>query len=203
MHRWLLTMLLLLPLAFASGCATQQRWTKSGSNDWNTPAVNTNLRLFDAKSQGDVLVVYDEYSGWNGSVRTRAFFLKQNEARILHDRAPHFVSTNLAGSFPPIPVISTAAGPKSSVKNPVPGLFAVAATDEPAFTIYSGTRESNSYQLPVYEDRKKVYEANASTVAKDTGETLVCAGAICGCVAAVAVLCAWGHVEFVGPIIWQ
>ncbi len=202
MRRWLLTMLLLLPLAFASGCATQQRWTKSGSNDWNTPTVSTNLRLFDAKSQGDILVVYDEYSGWNDSVRTRAFFLKQNEARILHDRAPHFVSTNLAGSFPPIPVISTAADPKLSAKNQVPGLFAVAATDEPSFTIYSGTRELNSYQLPVYQDRKINYEAAASTAAQDTGKVAACAIPWCGYMALMVTLTALGHGES-GPITWQ
>lgn len=170
MRRWLLAILLLVPLGFAGGCATQPRWTKAGPDDWNTPAEKSNLRLFDTNPQGDILVVYDEYSGWNDSVHTRAYFLKQNEARILHDHAPHFVSTNLIGSFPSVPVISAAVGPKSSAKNQFSGLFAVEAIDEPSFTIYSGTRELTSHQLPVYENRKDAYEGTVSTVAKDTGQ---------------------------------
>jgi hypothetical protein len=116
MHRRLLSALLLLPLGLACGCAAQQPWTKAGSDDWNTPADKANLRLFDAKSRGDFLVVYDEYSGWNDSVRTRAYFLNQNNERILHDRTPHFVSTNLAGCFPAIPVV-TDVGPADALGN--------------------------------------------------------------------------------------
>ena len=201
MHRWLLAILLLVPLGFASGCATQQRWTKTGPDDWNTPAEKSNLRLFDAKPQGDILVVYDEYSDWNDSVHTRAYFLKQNEARILHDHAPHFVSTNLIGSFPSIPVISAAVGPKSSAKNQVPGLFAVVAINEPSFTIYSGTRELSSHQLPVYQDHKIDYEAATSTAAQDTGKVAAFAIPWCGYMAVMVALSALGHPE--ATIAWQ
>jgi len=184
MQRRLLSSLLLLPLGLACGCATQQPWTKAGLDDWNTPADKANLRLFDAKSRGDFLVVYDEYSGWNDSVRTRAYFLNQNDKRILHDRAPHFVSTNLAGCFPAIPVVADVSRPKPLGTNQIQKLSAIMATNEPSFIIHSGNQELGSHQLPVYQDLKDAYEGAASTAVKTTvkttGEAALVVGAFGG-----------------------
>jgi hypothetical protein len=167
MWRWLPAKLLLPPLWFASGCAIHNASTKTGLSDWDAPAEKTNLHLYDAKSRGDFLVVYDEYSGLNYSVGTRAFFMNQNERRSLRVHAPHFVRTNLAINFPAIPVIGH---PSSSGTNQMKGSFAVVGINEPSFTIYSGKRELSSHQLPVYRDRKDAYEEAADTAFERTGE---------------------------------
>jgi hypothetical protein len=176
---------MLLLLGVTGGCATQQSATNAGSDGWNTPAEKSNLRLFDEKSRGDFLVVYDEYSGLHDSVHTRAYFLNQNERRILQDRAPHFVSTNLATGFPTIPVLNQ---PPFSRTNQIQKLFAVMAVNEPVFTIYQGDRNLGSYQLPVYQDRKGVYEGDATAAVKATTDAAVYVGAISGY---MALMCFW------------
>jgi hypothetical protein len=189
MRRWLQAMLLFLLLGFAGGCATQQSATNAGSDGWNTPAEKSNLRLFDERSRGDFLVVYDEYSALHDSVHTRAYFLNQNERRILQDHAPHFVSTNLATGFPTIPVLNQ---PPFSRTNQIQKLFAIMAVNEPSFTIYQGDRNLGSHQLPVYQDRKGVYEEDAkedaTAVVKATTDTAVYVGTNGGY---MALMCLW------------
>jgi hypothetical protein len=187
MRRWLAAMLLLL--GFAGGCATQQSATNTGSVGWNTPAEKSNLRLFDERSRGDFLVVYDEYSGLHDSVHTRAYFLNQNERRILHDRAPHFVSTNLAAGFPTVPVLNQ---PPFSRTNQIQKLFAIMAVNEPSFTIYQGDRNLGSHQLPVYQDRKGVYEEDATAAVKATTDTAVDTAVYVGTTGGyMALMCFW------------
>jgi hypothetical protein len=185
MHRWLQTMLLLLLLLLgvAGGCATQSPSINTGSDAWSKPADQSNLRLFDVKSQGDFLVVYDEYSGLRDSVHPRAYFMKQNDRRILQDRAPRFVSTNLAFGFPTIPVFKQTPSPGT---NQTQTLFAILTTNEPSFTIYQGGRDLGSHQLPVYPDRKGAYEETASSVAGKTADMAIGAGAIGGSMALMA-----------------
>ena len=67
--------LLLLPLIFGSGCATQALWDNENLEAVKEPADKPNLRLFDAKRHDDLLVVYDEYSERSNGVRTRAYWL--------------------------------------------------------------------------------------------------------------------------------
>jgi hypothetical protein len=141
-HRWLPTMLLLLPLTLDSGCVTHQLWAASELDEWNAPAEKANLHLYDAKPRNDLLVVYDEYAGRRDLIRTRAYFLNQNEKRIEHHRAPHFVSTNLAANFPAIPILDQPPFPGTNQEQ---RLFAVAAVNEPAFSIYLNNRELGSY----------------------------------------------------------
>jgi hypothetical protein len=185
MHRWLQAMLPLLLLGVADGCATQQSSTNADSDAWNTPADKSNLRLFDVKSRGDFLVVYDEYSRLHDSVHTRAYFLNQNERRILQDRAPHFVSINLAAGFPAIPVLNRSP---SSGTSQIQKLFALMATNEPSFTIYEGNRDLGSHQLPVYQDRKGTYEGDAATAVRVTTDAAISGGAIGGY---MALMCFW------------
>ena len=182
MRRWLQTMLLLL--GFADGCATQQSATNAGSDGWNTPAEQSNLRLFNERSRGDFLVVYDEYSNLHDSVHTRAYFLNQNEKRILQDRAPHFVSTNLATGFPIVPVLNQ---PPLSRTSQTQKLYAVTAVDEPSFTMYQGDRALGSYQLPVYQDRKGIYKGDATAAVKATTDAAMCVGAIGGQMALIGI----------------
>ena len=53
---------LLLALALGSGCATKALWDGNAFEDWNEPAADPNLHLYDGGKHADVLVVYDEYS---------------------------------------------------------------------------------------------------------------------------------------------
>ncbi len=140
-------MALLLPL-LTSGCATNALWNKAQLDDWNEPAANSRLQLFDASREKDFLVVYAEYSERHDSTRTRAYFLNQNEQRVGQGRKPHFVSAQLSRELPPIPVWQ--ALPPSNTNFP-PAVCAVISTDRQSFTIYSRAQRTN-HDLPVYND---------------------------------------------------
>ena len=101
-----LRLLLLLPM-LASGCVTHKLWSEKTMDEWNGPATNPNLRLYHDARQDDFLVVYDEYTGRHCTTNTRAFFLYQNLKPLDERSRPHFVSTNLAGQLPPVPVFTS------------------------------------------------------------------------------------------------
>ena len=178
MHRWSSTMLLLLPLILNSGCVTHQLWTASELDEWNEPCEKANLHLYDAKSRNDYLVVYNEYLGRPDRIRTRAYFLNQNEKRIAHHVGPHFVSTNLAAAFPPVPVYDP---PLPGNTNQLARLFAVASTNGQQFTIYFNNRELNSYHLPIYNDGQGLYERVALTPVAVTADATI-VGCIVGAI---------------------
>ena len=146
-RRQLVTIALLLPLLI-SGCATNALWTKARLDDWNEPAANPRLQLFDASRQKDFLVVYDEYSERHDSTRTRAYLLNQSEKRVAQGRKPHFVRAQRSRELPPIPVWQTL--PVANT-NFAPAVYAVISTNKQSFTIYSSERRTN-HDLPVYND---------------------------------------------------
>jgi hypothetical protein len=146
-RRELLNIALLLPL-LTGGCATNALWNKTQLDAWNEPADNPRLQLFDASRKRDFLVVYDEYSERHDSIRTRAYFLNQNEERVEQGRKPHFVSTRLSRELTPIPVWQTS--PPTSTNFP-PAVYAFISTNKQSFTIYSNEQKSN-HDLPVYND---------------------------------------------------
>jgi hypothetical protein len=145
----LLIIALLTPL-LAGGCATNALWNKNAGqlDACNRPAANSRLQLFDASQQRDFLVVYDEYSERHDSIRTRAYFLNQNEQRVEQGREPVFVSAQLSRELPPIPIGQTfpVAGTNSS-----PAVYALISTNQQSFTIYSNN-QGTSHDLPVYND---------------------------------------------------
>jgi hypothetical protein len=146
-RRPLQIMALLLPL-LTGGCATHALWTEAHLDDWNEPAANHGLQLFDASRNNDFLVVYDEYSERHDATRVRAYFLNQNETRVEQGRKPCFVSTQLSRDLPPVPVMP--ALPLADT-NFLPALYAVISTNKQSFTIYSGNGRT-SHDLPVYND---------------------------------------------------
>jgi len=143
----LLILALLLPL-LTGGCATHALWTEAQLDDWNEPATDSKLQLFDASRQKDFLVVYDEYSERHDSTRTRAYFLNQNEKRVEQGRKPHFVGAQISGELAPVPVLQTL--PLANTNSP-PAIYAIVSTNRQSFTIYRDEQRTN-HDLPVYND---------------------------------------------------
>jgi hypothetical protein len=168
----------LLLLTFCNGCVTKALWNNGNLEAVKEPANSVNLRLFDAKRQNDLLVVYDEYSERNDAIRTRAYWLNENEARVSQRRAPHFANTNLMCDLQFVPVFY---GPTSSKTNLTHAFYAVVATNEQSFTLYSGNREMNSYDLPVYNDGRGRVEKIALTPVAVTADLTIVGGYL-GCV---------------------
>ena len=137
-------LLLLLPL-LTSGCVTHKLWSEKTMDEWNEPAPNPNLRLFRDGRQNDFLVMYDEYSNRHYTTNTRAFFLFQNQAPLAGNQRPYFVSTNLAGQLPSVPVLAP------MTINPTDPFYAI-TTNGMSFTLVSDRHESGPYSLPSYND---------------------------------------------------
>ncbi len=148
-RRQLFIIVLLLPL-LTGGCATNALWNKNKGqlDDWNEPAADPKLQLFDASRQKDFLVVYDEYSERHDSTRTRAYFLNENETRVEQGRKPHFVGAQISGELAPVPVLQTL--PLANTNSPPP-IYAVISTNQQSFTIYRDEQRTN-HDLPVYND---------------------------------------------------
>ncbi len=142
---WMMGLWLLL---LTGGCATEALWNKAQLDAWNEPADNSKLQLFDASSQKDFLVIYEEYSERHDSTRTRAYFLNRNEKRVEQGRQPHFVSARWSHKLPPVPVSQT---PPESGTNLPQSIYAVISTNTQSFTIYSSAQRT-SHDLPVYND---------------------------------------------------
>jgi hypothetical protein len=165
----------LLFLIFGSGCATKALWNNGRMEAVKEPASYVNLRLFDAKRQNDLLVVYDEYSERSDKIRTRAYWLNENQARVNQRLAPNFVSPGLSRNFPSLPVFYE---PVSSEANLTQTLYAIVATNQQSFALYSGNREIDSYDLPFYNDGKGRVEKIALTPIAVTADLTIVGGII-------------------------
>ena len=165
-----LRLLLLLPM-LASGCVTHKLWSEKTMDEWNGPASDPKLRLYHDARQDDFLVVYDEYSGRHYTTNTRAFFLNQNLKPLEEHNRPHFVSANLAGGLPPVPVFA-------SVTTNAPGTYYIVSTNGGNFTLYSNGRESASYPLPSYNDGIGRMERIAWTPLTVTADLTVVGGVL-------------------------
>jgi hypothetical protein len=165
----------LLLLTLGNGCATQALWNNGRMEAVKEPANNVSLRLFDSKRQNDLLVVYDEYSERNDGIHTRAYWLNENEMRVNQRRAPHFTNTNLMQNLPSVPVFYTSA---PSETNLTQALYAIVATNQQSFTLYSGNREISSYDLPFYNDGKGRVEKIALTPIAVTADLTIIGGYI-------------------------
>jgi hypothetical protein len=163
-----LRLLLLLPM-LASGCVTHKLWSEKTMDEWNGPASDPKLRLYHDARQDDFLVVYDEYSGRHYTTNTRAFFLNQNLKPLEEHNRPHFVSANLAGGLPPVPVFASAT---TNVSEP---FFAV-TTNGGNFTLFSDRRKSGSYPLPFYNDGVGRMERTAWTPLTVTADLTIVGG---------------------------
>ena len=146
---------LILALALGSGCATKARWDSNAFEDWNEPATDPNVHLYDGGKHADVLVVYDEYSERSDATHTRAYWLNQNERRLERRRRPVFISTNAAVRLSSLPVFRHL--PEGTN---LPPHYALFETNRQSFTLYSETGLQTSHELPTYNDgRGKIEKA--------------------------------------------
>jgi hypothetical protein len=126
----------------------------------NEPADNLNLRLFEAKPQTNLLVIYDESSERNEAVHTRAYWLNENQTLLDQRLCPHFTRTRSGRNLPAVPVYY----------DPIPagtalplGLCAVVTTNRQSFTLCSNNCAIGRHDLPVYNDGKGRIEKIALT----------------------------------------
>ena len=159
-------------LSFGCGCATHALWDNQGLEAVKEPADKPNLRLFDAKRHDDLLVVYDEYSERNDGIRTRAYWLNQNQARVDQRRAPHFVSPGLMQKLSPVPVFYATSGET----NWTFALYAVVETNRQSFTLYYNNGKITRHDLPTYNDGRGRVEKIALTPVAVTADLTIVAG---------------------------
>jgi hypothetical protein len=163
---------LLLPLIFGSGCATQALWDNENLEAVKEPADKPNLRLFDAKRHDDLLVVYDEYSERSNGIRTRAYWLNQNQTRVDQRRAPHFASPGLMQKLSPVPVFYATPGET----NWTFAFYAVVETNRQSFTLYCNNGNISRHDLPTYNDGKGRVEKIALTPVAVTADLTIIGG---------------------------
>jgi len=163
---------LFLLLALSSGCATKALWNNENLEAVKEPANPVNLRLFDATRQNDVLVVYDEYSERSDGVRTRAYWLNENQAQVDQHHTPHFASPSLMHRLSPMPVFYSTSG----ITNWTFTQYAVVETNQQSFTLYSNNGQTSRHDLPTYNDGKGRVEKIALTPVAATADLTIIGG---------------------------
>ncbi len=103
-------------LLLGTGCETIEKysltyrlWDTGDLSKWSEPAPNPNLALFGTTNGADVLVHYDALSERHSTVERRAYYLRQNEARVAAGKKPKLVSVSVADGMKPIAVLPTPA----------------------------------------------------------------------------------------------
>jgi len=163
----LLLVLIAGPPLLLSGCATQALWEQGTLANYREPATQPNLTLFESTSGKDVLVLYDEATERNDSIRRRAYWLSKNSERIRARRKPHFVSVNAGKGLTSIPITDA---PQPGAPAVPSGPYAITSTSSQSFTLQWSDRQTGPYELPVYPDasgRTKQALLTPLTVAAD------------------------------------
>ena len=171
--RCVATIFLPLLLSLGSGCATKALWENENLEAVKEPANPVNLRLFHATRRNDLLVIYDEYSERSDGVRTRAYWLNENQARLAKKHAPHFTSTNLiTRQLSPVPIFHSTPGET----NWTFALYAVVETNRQSFTLFYKNGNLSRHDLPTYNDGKGPIEKIALTPVAVTADVTIAAG---------------------------
>lgn len=158
-------------LILGNGCVTKHLWESSEFEDWNRPAANSHLHVYQAEPKNDLLVVYEEYSERRDSTRARAYWLNENQKLVEDRHMPHFVSTNSIDHFSALPIYSAPI----DVSHLLPP-FVITATNEQSFTLYSEGGASATHSLPFYNDRKGKAEKFALTPLATTADLTIVGG---------------------------
>ena len=167
--------LLAVCLLVGNGCVTKHLWETNDLEAWNQPAANPNLHLFQAKSENDLLVVYDEYGERRDAIHTHAYWLNENQRLIEQRSMPHFVSTNSISRLTAVPVLLATT---DQALLPTPP-YAIVETNGQAFTLYSVGGSVSPHDLPVYNDGKGKIEKFVITPLA-TGADLTIVGGFVG-----------------------
>jgi hypothetical protein len=144
-------------LLLGTGCQTVEKYSLTyrvwDNGDWrkfSEPAPNPNLALFEATNRADVLVQYDALSEKRSTVKRRAYYLQQNEARIAAGKKPTWVRPSVADGMKPIAVLPT----QGAITNLPPELpaYAVVTKEGRGFTLYRPMVFETTFALPVYAE---------------------------------------------------
>lgn len=141
-----------------SGC-TYMLWTDDNLQANRVPAGNADLRLYASKTQDDFLVVYQEQSERNNKIRTRAYWLLDNENRVKAERAPLFASKKSQRGLSTVPLYYL---PPVQVETNH-DFYAVWETNNESFAIFTTNRAIGIYTLPIYDDGRGRLEKIALT----------------------------------------
>jgi len=152
--------LLTLPLIPCGGCATHALWTEVQLDNWNEPADDVHLRVYNGVKQKDLLVVYDEYSERYDSIHPRAYWLYRNQERLSRGLRPSFSRVDLSRRLKGVPILPA---PLGTTNLPPELLYAVSTANSQTFAVFSGNHEMGSHDLPVYNDGKGEVERLALT----------------------------------------
>jgi hypothetical protein len=144
-------------LLLLTGCETVENysltyrlWDNGNLRKWSEPAPDPKLALFEATNRADVLVQYEACSEQHSTVKRRAYFLRQNEARVAAGKPPELVALSAADELKPIPVVDAQSG----VANlpPEPHAYAIVNKEGRAFTLYRSLEAETTFDLPVYPE---------------------------------------------------
>ncbi|HYV30972.1 MAG TPA: hypothetical protein VEO53_07705 [Candidatus Binatia bacterium] len=159
---------------------TAKLWHSPTFRNFNEPASNPNVRLFEHEGGADLLVQYDEVREKDGAVRGRAFFLNRNLKRLQEGRKPQFVHTNAVGGLKPVPVLVR----RHAEPVPAAGWHVIVSEDRQTFTLHAGGTAVDTFRLPIYETSGGKVQRTLLTPFTVTGD-VVCVGLYVGAVAAV------------------
>jgi len=175
-----------------TGCETCQKYsltykllTAGEMRNFYGPAPSTDLQLYEVPDRRDVLVMYNEVSEKNGSIRRRAYLLYANIHRIRANHKPRFVNPRILDEMTPIVVRQTVAA--TSSRNDQASVYATARTNCDSFMLYTTNGEQGPYELPTYRFKGDVVSIIALIPFAVVGDTLIFGG-----MTAILFLPAWG-----------
>ena len=131
-----------------TGCVTSALWEDGRFARFHEPAAPPNLRLFESTQKQDILVQYDEWLDMSEKLKTRTYWLGQEQVPSNNPHKPAFVSSRAADGLSPIPIYNDSV----FMAQTNVGLTAVVVWNPTGFTLYSGDRVLGNYALPVYEN---------------------------------------------------
>jgi hypothetical protein len=159
-----------------SGCLTRHLWNDSTFRDDWEPAGNPRLQLYQSPPpHEDVLVRYDETQESSDQVRSRAYFLHENQSAIQDRRKPLFLPPDSIPSGEPIPVYADPPAPPQTR-----GFYAVSAAHDSWFVLYKDGTELGIYELPAYATGASRAKRVALTPVAVVGDVVIVAVTVGG-----------------------
>jgi hypothetical protein len=165
-----------------TGCSSTNPNRKTDSGvpaHLHEPATPANVAMFRSEKTKDVLVEYDESSVNVDKIVRRAYWVDENDQRILNSKKPNFVNPASIPDLTPIPVIPETDPQATNSTEP---LCAILSTNGIAFSLCSSGRVIATRDLPVYEHKSVDVGGTALAVGKGVliviGTVIAIAGAI-------------------------
>lgn len=154
-------------------------WSDQNHEAFHQPAPNADVHLYESKKRNDILVVYKEQSERTEHIRTRAYWLNQNQIRVTEQCEPIFTSKKAARNLPAIPILDSMPTNGFNLQS-----FYVLTETNQSFTVFCGPRQMGSYSLPMYDAGRQVAEKLVLTPVTMTADA-----AIAAAVTGIVVLC--------------